>query len=470
VIGGLLILPMNYEYISNLWGMTSGTKILWTSLTQVKQNITSYGVLALILTTWLSTAVILAAETEKSQQKGFWWKTLGSILGISGLISLFYEFWLSGSLAQLARMAPQNMEGVISQTASLEGLLTQFVAFLILSLLVLGIFLPENWPTSSRNASILSPFLAIMCFIIVIWLSVTTNLRIIHADTAFKMAEPFANNRQWAVANVLYRRAIELSPDEDYYYLFLGRGSLEEAKALEDPDQKEQVFNTAEADLIRAQHINPLNPDHTANLARLHSWWALQAPDDATRLERGSVSDHYYSRVMVLSPNSARLMDEWAILHLNVIKDQARAYEILKRSLEIDPKYDWTYAIMGDYYSQQALGAVDEGEKTDAFEQAIYYYQQAIQYNPRTTNYYFALASAYQSLNDIGSLIATLESSLEFAGSNEIWKIEDNLAHFYLQLDDRVSALLHSQRALAAAPESEQERLQNIVNQLQTSP
>ena len=367
-------------------------------------------------------------------------------------------------------MAPQNLDDVILQTAGLEGLLTQYYAFVIVGLLIMGLFITDKWPGSTRNQSFFGPVLAITGFILVIWLSVTTNLRIIHADIAFKMAEPFASSKQWVVANMLYRRAIDLSPDEDYYYLFLGRGSLEEAKTISDTVLQEQAFKTAEADLIRAQRINPLNPDHTANLARLHSWWALQAPDDQTRAQRAMVSDQYYSRVTVLSPNSARLWDEWAILFINVLNDPDRASELLEHSLEIDPQYDWTHALAGDYYSKMGLNTDDEVEHSQNFEKAIRHYQQAIAIQPQNTNYYYALASAFQSLDNIEMVIATLEDSLDFAGQSEIWKIEENLAHYYFQLNDPVNALLHARKAVSSAPETEFERLQTLINQIQAKP
>jgi tetratricopeptide (TPR) repeat protein len=392
---------------------------------------------------------------------------LGSILGISAIIGLFYGFWLSGTLAGIARQSAKSLEEVIAQTSNLEGLLTQFYTFTILGILVLGLFLPKIKPTGSMKETFWGPIVAIAGFIIVIWISVVTNLRVIHADIAFKMAEPFAGNQQWIVANALYRRAIELSPDEDYYYLFLGRGSLEEAKTLTDPVQQEQAFKTAEADLIRAQTINPLNPDHTANLARLYSWWALQAPDENTRLERGEISNQYYSRVTVLSPNNARLWDEWAILHLNVLNDPNKAHELLSHSLEIDPKYDWTHALIGDYYSKIALDTENQDERAQIFEEAINHYQQAILLSPDSTNYYYALASAYQSLNNIEMVISTLEEALAHAGPSETWKIEDNLTHYYYQLDDVGNALIHAQKALETAPETEQERIQTIISQLQ---
>ncbi len=387
-------------------------------------------------------------------------------MAISAGVSFFYTLILSGSLAALARMAPQNIDDIIQQTAGLEGLLTQFYGVLIFLLLALGSLLPDQWPQKSKNESIIPVFVAVIGFILTIWLSVTTNWRIIHADIAFKMAEPFANSKQWVVANRLYRRAIEFSPDEDYYYLFLGRGSLEEAKTLTDPAQKEQAFLTAEADLLQAQKINPLNPDHTANLGRLHSWWALQTTDEAERIERGQVSDYYFSRVTVLSPNNARLWDEWAILNLNVLNDHNQAIDLLNHSLEIDPQYDWTLAILGDIYSQLGQQASDEIERKDNLEKAVEYYNRAITNVKTNLNYYFALAAAYQSLGNNLAVIDTLETSLAFANDSNTWQIQENLAHFYFQEGNLETALKYLQDAVNNAPESETERLQTTLDQL----
>jgi len=469
-LAALFLLPMNFEYIANLWGIPSTAEVFWTSLTQIKKDVISYGVLTLMVTTWLVSCTILTSETINENKAYNWWRTFGSIIGVSGFIGLFYAILLSGSLARIARMQPSDLQSLLTQIASLEGLLTQFYAVLIFGILILGIFLTGDWPASSKNPSPWRIIIAILGFGVTIWLSVITNLNIISADTAFKMAEPFSSSKQWQIANQIYRRAIDFSPDEDYYYLFLGRGLLEEAKALTDPVEVEQAFLAAESDLKRAQHVNPLNPDHTANLARLNSWWALQASDNASRHERGTVSDEYFQRVTALSPNNARLWNEWAILYLNVMDDRDRAFELLTHSMEIDPKYDWTLALLGDYFNQQAQRAATEDEKKDDIDQAIYHYKLAISYAPKTTNYYFALASAYQTINETEMVIKTLADSLEFAGNDQIWRIEESLVQQYVQLDDFSNAVLHAQRALATAPETEHERLTNIINQLQTSP
>jgi tetratricopeptide (TPR) repeat protein len=475
-ITGLFLITLNYEFIANLTGSTSAIEILWSSLTRVQGDTLSYGVLALIITAWLSASVVFASESTKYNENSNLWRSLGGILGFSALIGLIYGFWLSGSLASLARIAPTNQNEVIQQVAGFEGLLTQFYTFIILSLLVLATVLPKEWPIKTTS-SILGPFSATVLLILVIIIANFTNLRIIRADITFKMAEPFGNSNQWPVAILLYQRARELAPEEDYYYLFLGRAYLEYAKGLTDQQIKRDIFNQAEIDLSQAQMINPLNPDHTANLARLYSWWALQADNSEARINRGLESDKYYARATVLSPNNARLWNEWAILHLNILNQNERANDLLLHSLEIDSQYDWTNALLGDYYVQIARQTDNPALSSEYFEKAAYHYDQAITWATGKTlssrqglNYFFALASVYQGIDDIENTIATLEASLEHATNrDDIWKIEENLVQFYLQLNERENAIIHARKAFEFAPDPEKARISDLISQLENS-
>ncbi|MFN2233799.1 MAG: O-antigen ligase family protein, partial [Anaerolineales bacterium] len=334
IISSLLLLPLVYEYISNIHGGTSGIQILWSSLTRVNNDAVSYGVLALVLTTWLASGVLFSTEKRTAV-----WKTFLSILGVSAVFALIYGLFLSGSLAQLARNVPDSIDDVLLQADSFESLLTQFYFFLLIGVFLLAVFLPVEWPKTATNPKAFGAILAPVVLVLVISISYLTNWRIIQADITFKLAEPFANSGQWLVANILYQKAKESAPDEDYYDLFLGRGYLEQAKTVADETEKQAIFEQAEADLKNAQEMNPLNPDHTANLGRLYSWWASQTQDTFERQARGLQSDEYYSRVLVLSPNNARLWAEWGVLHMDILNNSDRALELFNKAIEIDPEY-----------------------------------------------------------------------------------------------------------------------------------
>jgi tetratricopeptide (TPR) repeat protein len=469
LITALLLLPLLYEYISNISGETATLQILWASLTRVDKQSISYGVLALLLTTWFAAAILFASEEKVTPDFGSL-KSFLVILGASGGIGLIYGFWLSGSLARISRNVPENINDVLAQAGSFENLLTQFYAFLILILLILAVYLPVTWPQRATRPSSLGVILAPVTLILVIVISYMTNWRVIQADITFKLAEPFANSKQWAVANILYQRAKDYAPDEDYYDLFLGRGYLEQAKTITDNTEKQVIFEKAEADLEKAQESNPLNPDHTANLARLYSWWALQTQDQEERMSRGLISDDYYSRVLVISPNNARLWNEWSILFLDVLKEADRAYELLKKSLDVDSEYDWTHALLGNYYFQLARTTDDPSEKENAFQNAINHYREAIKISPNL-NYYYALATIYQTMNEYESVIEVLEEALGIAKRNaDIIRIEENLARFAFQIGRKTYALEHARIALEKSTEADKERLLQLIQQIEAAP
>ena len=471
-ISTLLLMPLLFEYISNLSGGSTTVEIFWRSLTHYDLETVSYGVLALLLTTWLASGVLFASEEAPISDQRFTHllKRFGTILLASGGAAAIYGLWLSNTLVWIVENVPDNVDELMLQTAAFEGMLIQFYIFLFIILLTLAVYLPVAYPKRTAQPSSFGLILAPMMLIGVVGVSYFSNWRLIQADIAFKLAEPFSASKQFEVANLLYQHAKTLAPDEDYYDLFLGRNSLELAKTQNDEAQKQAIFERTKADLLAAQAKNPLNPDHTANLARLHSWWATQTRDPAERQERGEISDEYYRKVLLISPHSARLWDERAILHLDVLRDAERGLELLAKSLEIDPEYDWTHMLLGNYYINKARNAKTPDDQKEAFfEKAIEHYKLAIESNPKNINYWFSLASIYQTRKNTQKLIEVLEESLPYAKKNkDIWRIEENLAVAYFQLGNAEKALEHAKKALGVAPDSEQDRLTQFIQQLES--
>ena len=74
-----------------------------------------------------------------------------------------------------------------------------FYIYILFLLLGLSLFLPERWPIRARLATTVGGIGAIVALIVVIGMTSYTNLRIIQADIAFKLADPFTRNGQWPV-------------------------------------------------------------------------------------------------------------------------------------------------------------------------------------------------------------------------------------------------------------------------------
>ena len=473
VIIAILISTFGYNFLTNASGLNSIFPIIWSSLTQLPNRNWAFssGVLGMILTTWVAMAVVLTSENRIEKPGSSWLKSFGITFGISAALALVYWLWNAGSLASIANHTASDMSGVLKQVGRYEGLLGKYYVYIFILVLVLGLTLSLERLMNYRPFRIRGLVSSGIVLVSVLALAAFTNLRIIQADIVFKLAEPFTRGDQWPVATMIYDRANQLAPNEDYYYLFLGRAYLENAKTLQDATEREQLIRQAETDLRKAQAINPLNTDHTANLARLYSLWASYS-DGSTRTEKAELSSNYFSKAVKLSPNNARLWDEWGLLLLNILQKPQDAAERLNQSKEIDPEYHWTYGLLGDYYSQMSRQADDEAAKKEALQRAVENYSKAYDLpapgEPQAHfSYALALGNSYTQLLDYSSAIDAYQKSIEVAPSGaEIWRIEEVIANLYLEMADRSNALVHAQNALSHAPDDQKARLEQMVQQI----
>ncbi|GAB4405120.1 MAG: hypothetical protein OHK0052_27320 [Anaerolineales bacterium] len=468
----ILLVTLLFNYISNLGRNTSMTEIFISSLTRLpnEKNATSYGILALLLTVWTFGSALFAAELKPAR----FWQTFGTILGISGAAALLYALWQSAQLAGLAAQTVATQQDVITQIGGFESLLTNFYLYLFIILLAIAYLTPNDLPQRTFDAGMAGAVTAPIAALIALILLVTTNLRVVQADIAFKMADPFTRSTQWPVAMLVYQHAIEQAPNEDHYYLFLGRAYLEYTRTLEDLQQRATMLTQAETDLKKAQQLNPLNTDHTANLARLYSWWASTA-SGAEKQSLAARSDAYYSQAVKLSPKNAVLWGEWATLKFSQLNQDAEAEKLLQQAIEIDPYYDRAQALLGDYYMQRARAEQDAAKRSELYTQAAGYYTAALALVARTDKttqytYNVALASVYLELQDYPQAIEVYKAAAEVASTANRWRVEETIARVYAQLQDKAGALEYAQKALANAPDSEQSRIGTLIQQIQALP
>ena len=67
----------------------------------------------------------------------------------------------------------------------------------------------------------------ILAAVVALVIVVNANIKIVQADTYYKQGLAFEGAGSWESAIILYDQAAKLEPQEDYYYLFLGRALLE---------------------------------------------------------------------------------------------------------------------------------------------------------------------------------------------------------------------------------------------------
>ncbi|MEI6179690.1 MAG: hypothetical protein WCP31_02960 [Chloroflexales bacterium] len=252
---------------------------------------------------------------------------------------------------------------------------------------------------------------------------VLLNVNPIRADMRFQQGQSLAQRGNLAPDVLLrvlddYISTVRLSPSEDFYYLNLGRimMSLAESKRAQaqggnlgvpNPTAKvEDLLNLhdqaaiagwvqshtanatmsyAEAVLLRAHELNPLNKDHFANLGRLNSYWYRWANDP----ERLRTSLDWYKQVAVIAPQDVTLLNEQTSVLVDLGNyttakgDQAQATDyyqqartLLEHSRTLDPKYPDTYVRISDLTRQI--------EKD--LDAATTIYLDALSHNPNALN------------------------------------------------------------------------------------
>ena len=488
VIVGVILATLGFDYVTNSAHSKSFLAIVINSLTRLtnKDGAFSLGILTLVVITWLIGTLLFAAEVDNHQEIKSWLKNFGIMALISLSIGVVFWMFQAISLAALQNFTVTSQNDFLIQVNSIGALLTKYYLYIFVIFLLMAYLLPDEWPARSVSPSYLGAFLVPFALLLMFVGTNISNLKVIHADITFKMAEPFTKNGQWEVANFLYKESLKDAPKEDHYYLFLGRNYLEQAKITDTTTDQDQLVLNAEKDLQTAQLINPLNTDHTANLARLYTWWAGKATNSTLKAERAQKASNYYATAVTLSPNNSTLWDEWAILYLKVIGQANQALERLSHALSLDAKYAYTQGLLGDYYYNLANSQTDPSAKQQAFITAAEYYRTAAdvaKYTDSTSkaSYLLSLSNVYlqmakQNPKNIDrqqiqqAIDALLESIQAGVSSNDLWRVQVSLAKLFFQLGDKINTQYYANLALANAPSTETSNIQDLISQSNSLP
>lgn len=226
--------------------------------------------------------------------------------------------------------------------------------------------------------------------VIALFIAWTVNAANVQADTLFKQAQAYdnatryflerdANQVEYPGSISFYEKAIALQPNQDYFYLFLGRAYLESAKAVDqepynrrlagvpgsDPRWADDAATAAqqkateklvrlrksEEILSKANQMSPYNTDHYANLGRLYLYWAdSTGMGDATK---APLAVQWMQAATQHTPGNAQLWFELAVAYSRDNKfDDAIA--ATRHSEELDPTYGRPPLVRGQLYQERA--------------------------------------------------------------------------------------------------------------------
>jgi len=533
---GLIMGVMAFDFVNNSDRLLIPGQVFLGAMTRVRGQ-PSYGVLAMFLITLVVGLSIILAElrvrgaienNEQTVAAGTLMAALAAFLWVA--LGTLIAGQLVGFVANT-----QNTVGNILNIADRLGAFPAYLYLLILSVMIGSAFLlrseEPSLPVQSASSGGLT---ALFSGALIVPVAVAfSNLQPISADIVYKQGGPWDQNgpqelapgtgiQGWDLAIEHYRRAIQLAPNEDFYYLWLGRALLEKAKSTPNtaqtrtiPDDapftrvignepenwnrpygsdalpsaglsREDLLTAARIILTEARVINPLNTDHSANLARM--WQQAgdlaraeldlaraQSVVEASKLaeleekarQRFENASREYATATRLSPNNAQLWNEWASLYLSRLGNLDEAKVRLDRSLELDKKFDQTYLLRASWFIEKAR-TIDRQKDGAAWratlESARDELKQALLLVPNSAQIQQELIRISLELGDLPAAAEALQASL--ATNPNDWNTLKNLAIVYNDMRQITRAIEYAQRAIALAPPDQKPLLESFVRQL----
>jgi tetratricopeptide (TPR) repeat protein/LysM repeat protein len=528
----------------------SVTRLVWDSLTRLpyQKNRQSPGTLLMFAVTWIFGAVIALTELRRRDIIKPGTQLQAAIIYAGTSIGVAFVYWLvhGSSVLSALRLVPTG------PAASVDALVNQFLAlaeamagllgwfYVLVFALIAGISLSLLGDTQTRSlplASNLGLFSFAPAAITALLLIVATNFNAIRADVIFKQGQPYiANNAcngangQCDIAIAHLKLALKYAPNEDFYMLALGASYLNKSAAATDtaplliegstfdsiiklnPDKTAQLsrrdaLTAARVTLQYAQQINPLNTDHSANLARLHRRWSDLAADDTERQLRLDQAGDFYRQATTLSPNNAQLWNEWAVVYFSVwdmanrlgntaLADSAiqTAQAKLDESLRLDSQFVDTYQYLASLYSVlnrpsdveaalrkalelspdngDAWGRLTEqllstGNITEAEKITVDFVQRHPDF---LAGWRYLARRIYFPQGRMAEAIEAARRTIEL-GVNDpgYWEDQAALAEMLRLTGNYSEALQLAQAALAAAPEDSKARVQTVIDAIQAA-
>lgn len=468
----------------SLWGMLSfllnqpkahfiGTSVTLVGFSLVMPVLVAGSTLA-ALTIFVLCGLLLYLLWDKNWNSFF--LPLVSLSLLSLLIGLAISYYQAAQLHN-AFIAPPNVEQIteverrIFEAERSTNYLDWFYFFVFSCLALFGTAL--GYARMGRGREVASPFgaasTAILLILALIIINIT-NVRVIHADIIYKRARPWdtaaireRNPTYWDNSIGIYQRAIALAPNEDFYFLWLGRAYLEKSGLIQDATEREDLLRIAEAELKAAQNLNPLNTDHTANLARLYARWAgsTQGEGQSTLLAQ---AETYYQEALVLSPQNAVIRNEYGRLILTLGNDCQKALAIFSDSITIDPYYTDTHTALTQAYSF-CKASLTEAEKATV----LVTLEGAIPANAGNPSFWLQLGALYQEAEQFDNAVTAYETARTNATTAiPTWNVDYQLATLYFAQGDAAQARILAEQAMAAAPADATGEIQTFLIQLES--
>jgi tetratricopeptide (TPR) repeat protein len=210
------------------------------------------------------------------------------------------------------------------------------------------------------------------------------NIDPIRADSLLRVAKHLMKKHGAAAGIEILDRTVTLSPSEPMYQLIRGSAALTAATTAGNITSRSRLFELSEASLRRAFQLAPLDPDHSANLARCLARQASSENDQRRKTELLERSNEHYDAAVRLRPGSVVFLNESGRLLLNLGRT-SEAINRLERAVDLDPSFTEPYIALATIAERSADAAMLRGDATASLlrlEAAAKFYERALEVQP----------------------------------------------------------------------------------------
>jgi tetratricopeptide (TPR) repeat protein len=347
--------------------------------------------------------------------------------------------------------------------AELAGLLTGYVLALLALALAAGCALAGTAGARTDAAGLARSGAVVL---VGLALAVPPTLAGVNADVQRNFAATFQAQGRFVEAVRLHEAATRTGPWEARNFQGLGEALLAASRTSAAGGRPAEVLRRAQSPLERARALDPLAPDHTANLARLARRLAeVETAPDAARAAALQAA-RLYDEVLQLAPRNTLLLNEAAELRWQRLGDWAGAEAMLERSRGLDHTFDYTYASLGDLYA--ARGRVTRNP--DDLRTAIRWYREARARRPSLKSI-ISVGLVARELGDRPQAIGAFQEALhQGAPFPTIAMLNEQLAALFVAEGDAARAAAHAQKALESATEADKPGLRQRLQAMGVRP
>jgi tetratricopeptide (TPR) repeat protein len=224
----------------------------------------------------------------------------------------------------------------------------------------------------------------------------------------------------------------------------------------------------AEEGLLQAQTINPLNTDHTANLARLYTRWYAADPDSGQSASRLEAADGYYHDALDLSPQNSIIRNEYARLAFELKKNCDQTLALYEESLTVDPYYSITYFALTDALVACAAAQTDEAMQNELYTLAAQSLAEGLLREPENARAWLQSGQILKQIGDYEAALASIERARDADLANTIpsWNIDFSEAMIYQEMGEVALARAMAEQARRFAPSEVADQIEAFIVEL----